>query len=285
MFQKFFKKLSFLSRCVGAKHYSLDLLIKSRGFPWRRSQTLKPSRQRALGGIMQVREKVAVERPAEGEEIQGLAALLLSRGADRAAGLQDPPLRAALREKHAAHQPPQGFEAGEIHQNLGGNARGILSAPAQDACSPVSPFSAWLHLFTCAYSDKYRMWEEFLLCTVAGEQLLLFDQQWTARCLGTRWDCSWDHDTFPLRWPRMRKLSTWESKSEKLYFKGIAFRHFLRFWLGMETQGTHWREDRWSCHSHVHLLHQDSRSIHHTATVAADTHLCCRRTGWKHMSL
>lgn len=89
---------------------------------------------------MQVREKVAVERPTEGEEIQGLAALLLSRGADWAAGLQDPPLRAALWEKHAAHQPPQGFEAGKINQNLGGNIRGILSAPAQDVCSPVSPF-------------------------------------------------------------------------------------------------------------------------------------------------
>lgn len=89
---------------------------------------------------MQVREKVAVERPAEGEEIQGLAALLLSRGADRAAGLQDTPLRAALWEEHATHQPPQGFEAGQIHQNLGGNTRGILSAPAQDVCTLVSPF-------------------------------------------------------------------------------------------------------------------------------------------------
>lgn len=89
---------------------------------------------------MQVREKVAVERPAEGEEVQGLAALLLSRRADRAARLQDAPLRAALREKHAAHQPPQRLEAGEIHQNLGGDTRGPPSAPAQEACSPVSPF-------------------------------------------------------------------------------------------------------------------------------------------------
>lgn len=63
---------------------------------------------------MQVREEVAVERPAEGEEIKSLAALLLSRGADGAAGLQDAPLGAALREKHAAHQPLQGFEAGKI---------------------------------------------------------------------------------------------------------------------------------------------------------------------------
>lgn len=89
---------------------------------------------------MQVGEKVAVERPAEGEGVQGLAALLLSGGADRAAGLQDPPLRAALREKHAAHQPAQGFEAGQIHQDLGGNTRGILSPPAHEVCTPVSPF-------------------------------------------------------------------------------------------------------------------------------------------------
>lgn len=61
---------------------------------------------------------MAVERPAEGEEIQGLAALLLSRGADGAARLQHPPLRGALGHKHAAHQPPQGLEAGQIHQNL-----------------------------------------------------------------------------------------------------------------------------------------------------------------------
>lgn len=72
---------------------------------------------------MRVGEEVAVERPAEGEQIQGLAALLLCRGADGAAGLQDPPLRAALREKHAAHQPPQGLEASQVHQNLGGGQR------------------------------------------------------------------------------------------------------------------------------------------------------------------
>lgn len=62
---------------------------------------------------------MTVERPAEGEEIQGLAALLLGRGANRVAGLQDAPLRVALWEKHATHQPPQGLKAGEIHQNLG----------------------------------------------------------------------------------------------------------------------------------------------------------------------
>lgn len=90
---------------------------------------------------------MAVERPAEGEEIQGLAALLLGGGADRAAGLQDPPLRAALREKHAAHQPPQGFEAGKIHQNLGGNTRD----PVSSSTGYVPSGQSILSVFTFIY--------------------------------------------------------------------------------------------------------------------------------------
>lgn len=45
-------------------------------------QSLDASWQRALHGVLRVREEVAVERPAEGEEVQGLAALLLRGGAD-----------------------------------------------------------------------------------------------------------------------------------------------------------------------------------------------------------
>lgn len=45
-------------------------------------KTLGTSRQRALHGILRVWQEVAIERPAEREEIQGLAALLLGRGAD-----------------------------------------------------------------------------------------------------------------------------------------------------------------------------------------------------------
>ncbi|KAG7223072.1 hypothetical protein INR49_015831 [Caranx melampygus] len=62
--------------------------------------------------------EVAVEGPAEGEEIQGLAALLLSRRADGAAGLEDATLRAALGQEHPTHQPLQGFEASQLHQHL-----------------------------------------------------------------------------------------------------------------------------------------------------------------------
>lgn len=92
--------------------------------PWRRSRAFPPSRSRALAGIWGVGEEVAVEGPAEGEELQDLAALLLRRGADGAAGLQDPPLGVALGEEHAANQPPQGLEAGEIHQNLDNTGEG-----------------------------------------------------------------------------------------------------------------------------------------------------------------
>lgn len=80
---------------------------------------------------MQVGEEVAVERPAEGEEVQGLAAAPLGSGADGAAGLQDAPPRAALRQEQAARQPPQGLEAGQIHQNL-----------ADDSRDPPPPLSA-----------------------------------------------------------------------------------------------------------------------------------------------
>lgn len=83
-------------------------------------QTLEASRQRALHGVLWVRQEVAVEGPAEGEEIQGLAALLLSGGADWAAGLEDATLRAALGQKHPTHQSPQGFEARQLHQHLDG---------------------------------------------------------------------------------------------------------------------------------------------------------------------
>lgn len=61
---------------------------------------------------------MAVEGPAEGEEVQGLAALLLGRGADGATGLEDATLRAALRQEHPTHQPPQGLETRELHQYL-----------------------------------------------------------------------------------------------------------------------------------------------------------------------
>ena len=83
-----------------------------------RIQTLEASRQGALHGVLWVGQEVAVEGPAEGEEIQGLAALLLSRGADRATGLEDATLWAALGQKHSTHQPAQGLEARQLHQHL-----------------------------------------------------------------------------------------------------------------------------------------------------------------------
>lgn len=79
---------------------------------------MSTSGQRALHGVLGVRQEVAVEGPAEGEEVQGLAALLLGRGADGAAGLDDPPLRAALGQKHPTQQPAQGLEARQLHQHL-----------------------------------------------------------------------------------------------------------------------------------------------------------------------
>lgn len=48
---------------------------------------------------------------------------------------------------------------------------------------------------------------------------------------------------------------------------------------------THRTQERWRCRSPVHLPRQGSRSTRHTATVAADTRRCCRRTGWEHRSL
>lgn len=43
--------------------------------------------------------------------------------------------------------------------------------------------------------------------TVAGLWQLLSDQQWTARCLGMTWGCSWGLDTSPPRWTHTMKLS------------------------------------------------------------------------------
>lgn len=83
---------------VQNKGLELALAILSR-----HKQSGSKSRQRTLQRILRVRQKVAVERPAEGEEVQGLAALLLSRGADRATGLEDATLRAALRQEHPTH--------------------------------------------------------------------------------------------------------------------------------------------------------------------------------------
>ena len=85
-----------------------------------RIQTLEASRQGALHGVLWVGQEVAVEGPAEGEEIQRLAALPLSRGADGAAGLEDATLWAALGQKHSTHQPAQGLEARQLHQHLDG---------------------------------------------------------------------------------------------------------------------------------------------------------------------
>lgn len=64
---------------------------------------------------------MAIEGPAEGEEIQDLAALLLGGGAGGAAWLEDPALGAALRQENPAHQPLQGLEACKLHQHLGDN--------------------------------------------------------------------------------------------------------------------------------------------------------------------
>lgn len=83
--------------------------------------------QWTLHGVLWVGQEVAVEGPAEGEEVQGLAALLLGRGADGAAGLEDAPLGAALGQKHPTHQPPQGLEAGQLHQYLDGG-RGLFKS-------------------------------------------------------------------------------------------------------------------------------------------------------------
>lgn len=68
---------------------------------------------------------MTVEGPAEGEEIQGLAALPLGCRANRAAGLEDATLRAALGQEHPAHQPLQGLEAGQLHQHLDRQHNGV----------------------------------------------------------------------------------------------------------------------------------------------------------------
>ena len=63
---------------------------------------------------------MTVEGPAEGDEIQGRAALLLGPRADGAAGLEHAALGAALGQEQAAHQPPQGLIARQLHQHLPG---------------------------------------------------------------------------------------------------------------------------------------------------------------------
>lgn len=81
----------------------------------------------------------------------------------------------------------------------------------------------------------------------------------------------------------------------KLFSDGVCFSSsetcficdssLVGLWSGSEITGTHWMEDRWSCHNPVHLHRQGSRSIHHTTIAAEDTPLYCRQTDWDHMSL
>ena len=75
-------------------------------------------RERALDGIVRVWQQLAVEGPAEGEEVQDLPALLLRGRAHRPARLQHPALGAALGQEHAAHQLTQGLETRQLHQHL-----------------------------------------------------------------------------------------------------------------------------------------------------------------------
>lgn len=74
---------------------------------WGRCYT---SRAGALHRVLGVRQQVAVEGPAEGEDVQGLTTLLRCPGAHWPAGLQHPSLRAAVGHEHPTHQPAQGLE-------------------------------------------------------------------------------------------------------------------------------------------------------------------------------
>lgn len=117
--QALVSRVSLVSSSVKYRTFGPQMLLQiwCEMFSWE-IRVEKVSRQRALHWVLGVGQEVAVKRPAEGEEIQGLAALLLSRGADWAAWLEYATLWAALWQKQPTHQLPQGLEARQLYQHL-----------------------------------------------------------------------------------------------------------------------------------------------------------------------